>query len=168
MTSKKKITRITAIFLCVIFMLLAAPVRVNAVATLNLSGGTGQFTWSVSGLSSQWNTNNYSAVVLSTNTTIVPPSPAPTGAFSSIPAPSSGTSYSTSTQTVSYAVGTHTFYAYTVHVQDTNGERYMNERKVLQKRVLQKSEKNDKISSKNKGDIKSNESENIQGKTIYK
>jgi hypothetical protein len=37
-----------------------------------------------------------------------------------------------------------------------------------EKTVLKKSDKNDIIFSKSKGDIKSNESENIQGKTVYK
>lgn len=87
------------------------------MASLSLSGGTEQFSWRITGLSSAFNqANGYvragiaSAPFTSGGTSI-------SGIVDTVSAPASGGSTSTSQRWVGYSPGTYTFYAFT-QVQD--------------------------------------------------
>lgn len=84
------------------------------MASLSLSSPTTSgCSWSVSGLSSDWNTTNYIKIVISTGTTTSGSSTPPSGIKSTKTAPSSGTSRSVSGSVSGLSSNTtYTFYAY--------------------------------------------------------
>lgn len=88
------------------------------MASLVLTGGTQQFSWRITGLSSAFSTaNGYTEAGITTKSFTSGSTTTPSGIVSTITPPSSSTSTSTTTKTVSYSPGTYTFYAYT-KVQD--------------------------------------------------
>lgn len=89
-------------------------------ATLNLSGGIQQFTWTISGLGNSFNTSYYKQAGIATGYITEGQQNAPGGIVSSISANSYGTSTSCGT-TVSYPAGTYTFRGW---VQAANGRYY--------------------------------------------
>ena len=89
-------------------------------ATLSLSGGIQQFTWTISGLGNPFNTSYYKQAGIATGYVTEGQQNAPGGIVSSISANSYGTSTSCGT-TVSYPAGTYTFRGW---VQAANGRYY--------------------------------------------
>lgn len=88
------------------------------MASLQLTSGVNQFSWSIIGLGAAFSTaNGYTEAGIATSSFTSGATTRPSGIVSTITPPSTSTSTSTSTKTVSYSPGTYTFYAYT-KVQD--------------------------------------------------